>query len=82
MSMFKKSFLTLSSVSLLLSTVACSAAPPMMNQAMNPGLMRANSAVQGATTPRAKAETPLIQNRNVKVPTSRFDAIADQNKAL
>jgi len=83
MSLLKKSFLTLSSVSLLLSTVACSATPPMLNQAMlNPSMMRANSAVQGATTPRAKAETPLIQNRNVKVPASRFDAIADQNKAL
>jgi hypothetical protein len=82
MSILKKSLLTLSSVSLLLGTVACSATPPMLNQAMlaNPGLVRANSAVQSTTTPRAKAETPLIQNRNVKVPLSRFDAIADQNK--
>ncbi|PIQ26305.1 hypothetical protein COW36_15055 [bacterium (Candidatus Blackallbacteria) CG17_big_fil_post_rev_8_21_14_2_50_48_46] len=82
MKFVRNALLTLSSASLLLGTVACSSAPPILNQAMmqNPGLMRANSAVQTVSTPRAKQETPLVQNRNVKVPVSRFDTLADQHK--
>lgn len=75
----KKALFFLSSTALIFS--ACGTpqanmrAGMMLNPAVN-GAIRANN----AATPQEKAPGPLIENRNVNVQPSGFDAIAEQNK--
>lgn len=63
----------------LLALVAC--APNLLPPGFQRVALRANS-IQAVNTPRAKQETPLIQNRKVTVPVSGFDTFADQYKTL
>lgn len=74
----KKALLFLSSTALLLSACGTPQSRIMpgatLNPAVNPAI-RANSA-----TAQEKAQGPLIENRNVNVPRSGFDAIGEQNQ--
>lgn len=77
----KKVLLTISASSLVLT--ACGQ-PQMMMPAMRGPvnmMQAANAPMQSQlTTPRLKEETPLIPDRNVNVPRSPFDTIADGSK--